>query len=207
MRIALFTIGAGAAVMAIMVQSVVYLFYLCTDIVYVVLFPQFCSIMYLKNTNTYGALAGYVVSIVLRMLSGDPSLGVNPVIKYPYYSPEEGQLIPFRTFCMLSGWMTLILVSYTTDYLFKNRIMSLEKDIFRCFNREIQVQVAIINSESENDGNFGRDLNKNEVDKNESDIQTEEKVPLRSKVAICSESGVFSVRTRTLSNVKLEEQV
>uniref|UniRef100_A0A1I7WWS4 Dolichyl-P-Glc:Glc(2)Man(9)GlcNAc(2)-PP-dolichol alpha-1,2-glucosyltransferase n=1 Tax=Heterorhabditis bacteriophora TaxID=37862 RepID=A0A1I7WWS4_HETBA len=36
-----------------------YLTYLCADLVYVILFPQLVCVVYMKNSNTYGSLAGY----------------------------------------------------------------------------------------------------------------------------------------------------
>lgn len=35
--------------------------YLCADLVYVILFPQLICVVYMKDSNTYGSLAGYGV--------------------------------------------------------------------------------------------------------------------------------------------------
>lgn len=42
--------------------------YLCSDFIYVVLFPQFVSVIHWPDkVDTYGCLAGYAVSVVMRV--------------------------------------------------------------------------------------------------------------------------------------------
>nr|XP_054920431.1 high-affinity choline transporter 1-like [Dermacentor andersoni] len=58
LRIAVCLIGASATYLALSVHSVLELWTLCSDVVYVLLFPQFVCIFYLKDTNTYGSIIG-----------------------------------------------------------------------------------------------------------------------------------------------------
>jgi high affinity choline transporter 7 len=49
MRVAIFGTGALATAMGIMVESIYGLWYLCADLVYVILFPQLFSVVYLEG--------------------------------------------------------------------------------------------------------------------------------------------------------------
>lgn len=91
MRLAIFGVGALATVMGIKVDSIYGLWYLCADLVYVILFPQLCSVVYLKGTNTYGSLAGYLVGLAVRLLGGEPLIRLTAVIRYPGYDETLGE--------------------------------------------------------------------------------------------------------------------
>ncbi len=70
MRIAILFVGVAATVMAIVVNSIYGLLYLCADLVYVVLFPQLLCVLHVKFANTYGSLTGYIVGMFLRLSGG-----------------------------------------------------------------------------------------------------------------------------------------
>ncbi|OQV18883.1 High-affinity choline transporter 1 [Hypsibius exemplaris] len=60
MKFAVFAMGAVATVLAIFIPSVYGLWFLCSDLVYCVLFPQLVLVLYYSSVNTYGSLAGYL---------------------------------------------------------------------------------------------------------------------------------------------------
>jgi len=140
MRIAIFMVGAIATVMALSVDSVYTLWYLCSDVVYVTLFPQLCCVIYFANTNTYGSFIGFIVGILLRVLGGETSLGIPVVIKYPYYTDVDGQRFPFRTLAMFCAFVSILLVSYLLRVLFLRNILPRKLDLLHCFNKEYDVQ-------------------------------------------------------------------
>ena len=109
-------IGIAASAIALNVQSVYALWYLCADFVYCILFPQLTTALFFKRANRIGSAAGLVVSFVLRFGGGEPLLGIPTVIPYPMI--ENGVvLFPFRTLAMLCGLLTIILVSVLTQKL------------------------------------------------------------------------------------------
>ena len=61
MRAGIFGVGILATIMGITITTIYGLWYLCADLVYVILFPQLVSVIYIGYTNTYGSLAGYLV--------------------------------------------------------------------------------------------------------------------------------------------------
>jgi len=135
MRIAQVAIAVSAAVMAIEIGSIYELFLLCADFVYVIMYPQFVCIMFLKGTNAYGSLVAFIVGLFFRMTGGDNTLHIPALIKYPWYQDfDDSQLFPFRTMSMLISFFTLIFVSYLTDFLFRRQILPQKCDIYGCFD-------------------------------------------------------------------------
>jgi len=107
-------IGIAATLLALQVKSVYALWFLCSDFVYCLLFPQLVTALFDKKANMYGSIAGFVVAFVLRFGGGDATLGLPIVIPYPMIE-NDVVLFPFRTFAMLSGLLTIILVSRLTQ--------------------------------------------------------------------------------------------
>lgn len=107
---AIVIIGVCATILALKVESVYALWFLCSDFVYCILFPQLVCALFDKKANRYGSLAGLIVSFVLRFGGGEPVLGISTFIPYPMI--EDGMvLFPFRTLAMVSGLLTILLVS------------------------------------------------------------------------------------------------
>ena len=56
MRIGVILVGALATVVAIHVDSIYGHWSLCSDLVYVILFPQLLCVVHFKNSNVYGSI-------------------------------------------------------------------------------------------------------------------------------------------------------
>ncbi|ELU07259.1 hypothetical protein CAPTEDRAFT_98096 [Capitella teleta] len=133
MRLAIFGVGVLATVMGITIKSIYGLWFLCADLVYVILFPQLVSVVYLGGTNTYGSLAGYIMGLFFRLLGGEPLIDLPATTKYPYYDEvEKVQWFPFKTVCMLISFFFIVSVSYPLKYLFENEIFPRHWDVFQC---------------------------------------------------------------------------
>ncbi|XP_033109805.1 high-affinity choline transporter 1-like isoform X2 [Anneissia japonica] len=145
MRISIIVFGAISITLAITVDSIYGLFYLCTDFVYVILFPQLVSVVYIDFTNTYGSLSAYIIGLILRLGGGEQLLKLEPFIEYPFFDNGE-QLFPFRTFAMLISFMILILVSRLFQYIFTKEILDKKWDVFKCvvnIQREVEDTLKI----------------------------------------------------------------
>lgn len=133
MRFSIVAVGCVATYMALSVHSIYGLWYLSSDLVYVILFPQLVCVVHFKDyCNTYGSLAAYIVGLFLRGAGGEDIIGLEPWIKYPFWNKEDGQLFPFRTFAMLSSFATLIGVTQLSIWLFKTGRLDPESDYFNC---------------------------------------------------------------------------
>nr|AKN21420.1 slc5a-5 [Schmidtea mediterranea] len=133
MRISVFFIGALACLMGIKIKSIYELWYLCSDLVYVIIFPQLVCVVYFDRSNTYGSLVGYIIGFLFRLSAGESTIGFPALIKFPFYDQEQNlQLFPYKTFSMFISLIFIIIVSLATDYMFKSGKWSKEKDIFEC---------------------------------------------------------------------------
>ncbi|XP_011862823.1 PREDICTED: high-affinity choline transporter 1-like isoform X1 [Vollenhovia emeryi] len=114
LRISVIVVSILSTLVALTVSSVYYLSYLCSDLVYVVLFPQLLAVIHWPNmVDTYGCLAGYFIAIVLRLGGGERGLGIIPLIEYPFYDTRtRTQKFPFRTAVMIIALFTQLLTSF-----------------------------------------------------------------------------------------------
>jgi len=155
MKVTVVCAGAIAIALALAIPSIYGLFKLCSDLVFVIVFPQLVMVTYVPWANLYGAISGYVVSLILRLLGGEPLIHLPPTIKYPYYddhsyNPDgevdhegKGQLFPFRTFSMMMGLLANLLVCYVTHKLFTGQYLSKKWDVLQAIDPE-----AMLNSHS-----------------------------------------------------------
>uniref|UniRef100_A0A915D386 High-affinity choline transporter 1 n=1 Tax=Ditylenchus dipsaci TaxID=166011 RepID=A0A915D386_9BILA len=133
MRIAIIAVGILASVMALTINSIYGLWYLCADLVYVVLFPQLLCVVYFERSNTYGCLLGYAMGLLMRLSGGEPMLFFPATIHYPMYDVETGtQYFPFKTVSMLVSLSCCVFGSLATEYLFKSGRLSPELDVLGC---------------------------------------------------------------------------
>lgn len=137
MRVSIVIVGALATVLAIVIKTIYGLWYLCADLVYVILFPQLACVIYLPFVNTYGSLAGYLVGLFFRLTGGEPLVSLPALIKYPNYDEENNfQNFPFKTMSMLISLIFIIVVSYLFKWLHDTDRLSESADILSAFSEE-----------------------------------------------------------------------
>ncbi|SFE39073.1 solute carrier family 5 (high affinity choline transporter), member 7 [Actinopolyspora alba] len=106
-------IGAAATLMALQANSVYDLWYLASDLIFVMLFPLLVCALFVPFANRIGATAGFAVAVLLRFSAGEDTFGLAPVLPWPWY--EDGAvLFPFRTVTMVAALLTIIVVSALT---------------------------------------------------------------------------------------------
>ncbi|XP_020496719.1 high-affinity choline transporter 1-like [Labrus bergylta] len=141
MRITIFVFGALATAMALLTGSVYGLWYLSSDLVYVIIFPQLLSVLFVKGTNTYGSVAGYIFGLLLRIGGGEPYLKLPPFIFFPGWVMQKRihhltgdvehfvqQRFPFKSVSMLASFLANVAFSYLTKYLFESGMLSHKYD-------------------------------------------------------------------------------
>ncbi|KAK5602173.1 hypothetical protein CRENBAI_015892 [Crenichthys baileyi] len=115
-------------------DSVAALWILSGDL-YCIIFSQLVCVLHFQGANTYGAICGVVVGLLLRGLSGEPVLGIPPLLLYPGCREENDQIrqcFPYRTVAVLSSLISIIAVSWLLDLIF-HRPLSLSPGIFSTF--------------------------------------------------------------------------
>ncbi|KAF9798418.1 hypothetical protein SFRURICE_003064 [Spodoptera frugiperda] len=98
---------------------------MCSDLVYVILFPQLLMVVHFKKyCNTYGSLAAYIVALLVRLSGGEKLLGLPAFIHYPGWDAEnEVQLFPFRTMAMSLSLFTLAFISWLSVNVCTNTVL------------------------------------------------------------------------------------
>ncbi|CAD6233859.1 GSCOCG00007354001-RA-CDS [Cotesia congregata] len=134
MRVGIAIVGVLSTIMALTIPSIYGLWSMCSDLVYVILFPQLLMVVHFKDyCNTYGSLAAYIIAFVVRLSGGEAMLGLPALIHFPGYDEvNQVQMFPFRTMAMLISLITLIGVSWGTQYVFLTGKLAPGYDVFRC---------------------------------------------------------------------------
>ena len=105
-----------ATYLSLTFESIYELFHFAGDLVYVLLFPQLTSSLYLKDhVNGFGSVTAFVFGTFIRLLSGEHFLGIPALIKWPGYDEsvdyKHPQLFPFKTTIMLLVFTVLLISS------------------------------------------------------------------------------------------------
>lgn len=120
-----------AMLIAIFVKTVYGLYLICSDLVFILLFPHLVMVVHFpKRTNKYGMVVGFSIALLLRVLSGEPVLKYNAVLKFAgYVEPHYGddgnpvygrQRFPFRNLIMGLNFIITLLVTYLSQWLFQS---------------------------------------------------------------------------------------
>uniref|UniRef100_A0A3Q2XKA3 High-affinity choline transporter 1-like n=1 Tax=Hippocampus comes TaxID=109280 RepID=A0A3Q2XKA3_HIPCM len=132
-RIMTLVIGLTGTSLVFLEASIMSLWVLGSSITYVFMFPQLICVLFFDISNGYGAMAGLLVSVVLRLLSGETSLGLPVTLHFPGCTLENGvyvQHAPVSTICMLCNFISTLLVSYLASLLFNKGVIPERFDIF-----------------------------------------------------------------------------
>lgn len=110
-------IGIAATLLALQIQSVYALWFLCSDFVYCILFAQLVTALFDSKANTFGSLSGFIIAATLRLGAGEAALGLPRWLPYPMLDAQGVIEFPFRTTSMLAGLLTIVIVSRMTTKL------------------------------------------------------------------------------------------
>ena len=116
-------IGIAATLLALNIQSVYELWFLCSDFVYCLLFPQLVCALFDKRANKIGSAAGFLVAAVLRFGGGESTLHLPQFINYGM-EYDGVSLFPYRTLAMVAGLVTIIVVSRLTQKVAPPQMLS-----------------------------------------------------------------------------------
>ncbi|XP_046455618.1 high-affinity choline transporter 1-like [Daphnia pulex] len=139
LRVSILAVAAIASLLAISINSIYGLSLLCSDMVYVLLFPQLLLVIHAESRcNKYGCVTSFMIGLVLRILSGEELLGLPTVIQFPFFSNGQQQ-IPFRTIIMV---LTLVLhlgVSFITEQCFTKGWLPPKFDFLHCYHSPLEM--------------------------------------------------------------------
>ncbi|XP_068459626.1 high affinity choline transporter 1-like isoform X2 [Clinocottus analis] len=139
LRVSVLLVGLAGTGLAFGDDSVFALWMVSGDLLYCVVLPQLVCVLHFGRANSYGAIFGYLVGLLLRGLSGEPLLGIPPLILYPSWREVNGvivQYFPYRTLAMLSSVISLISVSWLVELGFRHKLIPQSWDLLGVFDEK-----------------------------------------------------------------------
>lgn len=120
--------GLLATALAMTADSVHLLWIFSADVLYSMMTPQVICIFYLpQSVNRFGAISGFILSLLLRTLVGEPLIKLPEVLPLPWdRMGEDGQrqhLFPFRTAIMFITIAVIVLASRFAVWLSGKRLL------------------------------------------------------------------------------------
>lgn len=132
-RVSVVVVGLAGTSLTFLDNSVLMIWMLRSDLTYTLMLPQLVCILFFKVSNGYGAVLGCFSGMILRVLCGEPLLGLPAIIKFPGGTLENGVYIqrsPIRTICMLFALVATLFFSYVASLLFNKGLIPVKWDVF-----------------------------------------------------------------------------
>ncbi|KAJ3610658.1 hypothetical protein NHX12_022750 [Muraenolepis orangiensis] len=140
-RVSVVMVGLLGTSLTFQDSSVLLMWMLRSDLTYTLMLPQLICVLFFSVSNGYGAVVGCITGVLLRLLCGEPLLGIQPVIHFPGCTLVDGvyvQYSPIRTICMLSSVAAILSFSWLASRLFGAGLLPACCDVFNVHRKQPQ---------------------------------------------------------------------
>ncbi|CAL8297995.1 unnamed protein product [Merluccius merluccius] len=138
-RVSVVLVGLLGTCLTFQDSSVLLMWMLRSDLTYTLMLPQLICVLFFSISNGYGAVMGCFTGVLLRLLCGEPLLGIQPVIHFPGCTLVDGvyvQYSPIRTICMLSSVAAILSFSWLASQLFRAGLLPACCDVFNVHRKQ-----------------------------------------------------------------------
>ncbi|KAM7389841.1 hypothetical protein PAMP_023794 [Pampus punctatissimus] len=154
-RITIVLVGLAGTSLTFLNNSIMVFWIMGSGITYTIMFPQLVCVLFFNISNAYGSIIGLLLAVLLRVLSGEPSLGFPAVLKFPGCTFENGEYVqcaPVMSICMLSNIFTTLLFSCLASLLFNKGVIPKRFDVFKMItNNTPQIELLMSNGTTKTD--------------------------------------------------------
>ncbi|XP_073330497.1 high-affinity choline transporter 1-like [Pagrus major] len=143
-RITVVVVGVVGTTITFYTNSTLILWLLGADVTYSLIFPHLVSVLFFEVTNGYGALAGYIIGLPLRILLGENAIGLPVVLHLPGCTLEDGVFVqksPVRTVTMVCTLVAILVFSSLAVFMFNHSLLPEGWDVFKV-KRNVSVAPA-----------------------------------------------------------------
>ncbi|XP_041640518.1 high-affinity choline transporter 1-like [Cheilinus undulatus] len=133
-RVTVVVVGLVGTSITFYTNSTLLLWILGADVSYTQMFPHLVSVLFFEVTNGYGAMAGYIIGLMIRILLGENTVGLPVVLCLPGCTLEDGvyvQKSPVRTVAMLCTFVSILFFSWLVSFMFNRSLLPERWDIFK----------------------------------------------------------------------------
>lgn len=133
-RLSIIIIGLVGTSLTNLDSNIMVYWILGSDLSYTIILPQLICVLFTDVSNSYGAIIGFLVAVMMRVLCGEPSFGLPVILHFPGCTLEDGiyiQRSPFKTICMLAALVSILMFSYMSSLLFNKGFLPERWDVFK----------------------------------------------------------------------------